>query len=599
MGAAKNRWPAPIRGLLDMAGAWRGYRASVARMAPLVRPHLGGMALALVATIAVVAGRLLEPWPLKLIIDGFFLDHSPAWLSALAADKTVRLGWLLGAMIAIVCVSAGMRYVQQILAAKIGLGIAHDLRMGLFDHTQALPARFHGRRPSGDIVSRLMSDIRILRSAVVAMPLRFVQEILMMAGMVVVMLMIDWRLTLIAALVVPAVGYLMHRAQGPLQAAMRKQRERASQIASTASEALGAMRVVQGYGTEKAEVRRFGKASKKDLRSGLRTARLEGGLRWATETAVGIAAATIALVATLRILDGALTPGDLIVFTAYMTSFYQPIRRLSRTQKRLNRAGAAGTRVREILDEPLEICDSPGATALPPFRDAIRFEDVALRLGEQTVLDGIDLRIGAGERVAILGPIGAGKSTLVSMIPRFFDPDRGRITIDGTDLRLVTLESLRGQVAIAFQHPALFAGTVAENIAFGEAGMDRARIRAAADAAGVTATIDAMPEGFDTQAGERGRWLSGGQVRAVSLARAMLRDAAIVILDEPSTGLDADAVASHVTAVSACDAGRTVITITHDERVVSAGARVIRMESGRIVDGPDSREAPGNDYGRP
>lgn len=560
----------------------------LSRFSPYLRPRAGRLALVALCTLLWIGVRLAEPWPLKVIIDGIFLDQPPPWVEALPGGRGAALAWLIGAVAALAVCGALLRYLQQTIATGIALEVASGMRRDLFAHILRLPVRFHQRRRAGDLVVRLMSDIRILRDAFATMPVRLLEELLLTAGMLVVMLLIDPPLTLVALLLPAFLLLTLRRFRAPIRAAIRQQRERESVVATTAGQALSAMRLVQGYGQESAEVRRFGKAARKDLRSGLASARLEGRMTAVIELGVGVAMGLIVGAAALRIRSGALTPGDLIVFASYLSSFYTPLRRMARTMKRLARAAEAGRRVREILDEEAGSAEAPAAPIpLPRLRGAIRFEEVTVAHGRRPLLDRVSFEVAAGESLAVLGATGAGKSTLVGLIPRLQDPTEGRLLLDGRDAREIPLGVLRAQVALVFQDPMLFAGSIADNIALGRPEAGRAAIAEAARVAGVAPLIERLPRGYDTPVGELGTLLSGGQRRCVAVARAVLLDAPIVILDEPTVGLDPAATAEVSAAVAALGRGRTVILVTHDIATIPDDRRVILLAEGRVVaDGP-------------
>jgi ABC-type multidrug transport system fused ATPase/permease subunit len=290
-------------------------------------------------------------------------------------------------------------------------------------------------------------------------------------------------------------------------------------------------------------------------------------------------------VAARRVLAGALTPGDLLVFASYLRTFNRPLRRVSSMAERSARGTAAGERVLEMLEIEPAVRDLPGAADVPRLDGEIVFEEVSLahRKGAP-VLSGVDLRIGRGERVAIVGPTGAGKSSLVSLIPRFYDPTHGRVLVDGRDTREITLASLRRGISLVFQEPILFAATIAENIGYGKPDATLDEIQQAAEKAGIAGILAGLPEGYDTVIGERGGTLSGGQRQCVAIARAIINDAPIVILDEPTTGLDARSAALVTRALERLMEGRTAVLISHHLRTVETVDRIIVLEGGKIVE---------------
>jgi ATP-binding cassette, subfamily B, bacterial len=560
----------------------------VGRLAPYLRERKAKLTAALLATLGYMVLRLLEPWPLKLIFDHVLLGEPlpPAleflgtWVAGPAALTLV----LVAAIVLLALVSGALYYAQNVLSAHLGQQVVAGLRADLFRHLHGLDSAFHDRRRTGDLLVRLVADIRLLRDAFVKLPLNMAENSLLMVGMAVIMLIMDWRLAVLSFAAVPLLVVLVGRYRKPMKAAIRKQRHQEGDLATVASESLGAVRVVQGFGLEDQELERFGGANRRSLKQGVKAARLEAKLRWASDVAVGVITAVVIGVAVQRIHAGALTPGALIVFVAYLRAFARPLRRVSRTTEQVTRTTTAGERILEILDTVPDVRDADGAMPAPPLQGEIRFERVGLRHGRGPwVLRGIDLTIRAGERVGIVGPTGAGKTSLMNLVPRFYDPTEGRVCVDGHDVRSLTLASLRTQISFVFQEPLLFATTIAENIARGRIGASREEVVDAARRAGIHPVIEALPEGYDTIPGERGGTLSGGERQCVAIARALLRDAPIVILDEPTTGLDQRAAALVGTALQALVSGRTVLMISHDLHRLRHADRILVIEGGRIV----------------
>lgn len=563
-------------------------RRVVNRLSPYLRGRKGSLALAVLSMIGYMLLRLLEPWPLKLVLDNVLLGKplpaSLAFVNGWIDDRGVLLNVIVGLIVAISILSGLLYYWQNVLSAYIGQKVVSGLRVDLFRHLQHLDFSFHDRRHTGDLLVRLVADIRLLRDALVKIPLDLSENALLMIGMAIVMLLMDWQLALLAFAALPVLFVLMHRYRKPMRTAIRKQRRQEGDLATMISESLGANRVVQGFGLEEQEVARVGGLDKRSLSEGLKAARIEAKLRWASELAVGLIMAAVIAVAARRILAGALSPGDMIVFVTYLRTFSRPLRRMSRTTEQVTRTTTAGERILEVLDIVPGVRDLPDAIDAPPFRGEVRFENIGLRHGRSPwVLRSIDLTVAAGERVGLVGPTGAGKSSLVSLVPRFYNPTEGRVLIDGADIRSFTLDSLRRQISFVFQEPVLFATTIAENIAAGRAGADREAIEEAARSAGIHDVIASLSEGYDTIPGERGSTLSGGQRQCVAIARAILRDAPIVILDEPTTGLDPRSASLVTDALQRLMAGRTVLTISHDLNRLRDVDRVVVLENGHLV----------------
>jgi ATP-binding cassette subfamily B protein len=448
------------------------------RLIPYLRGKKTSLALAFLASVAYMLLRLLEPWPLKMIFDNVLLGKPlPAGVAFLHAWTDTRLGLLviLSASIILIAVASGFLYYwENVLSAYVGQNIVSSLRLDLIRHLQRLDFSFHDRRKTGDLMVRLIADIRLLRDALVKVPIELSENSMLMVGMAVIMLLMDWQLALLSFAVVPLLFVLVHRYRKPMKATIRKQRRQEGDLATAISESLGAIRVVQGLGLEQQQLQRFGGYDQRSLKEGVTAARMEAKLRWASELAVGIITAVIFAVATIRIMSGALSPGDLIVFVSYLRSFSRPLRRVSRTTEQVTRTTTAAERILEVFDIEPGVRDLPGAVHAPPFLGEIQFENAALRHGRGPwVLRDVNLAVRRGERLGIVGPTGAGKTSLVSLLPRFYDATEGRVCIDGKDVRSLTLESLRSQISFVFQEAVLFSTTVEENIAAGRPGADR------------------------------------------------------------------------------------------------------------------------------
>ncbi len=565
---------------------------------PLLRKRNKRLITALICAVFYIAMGVAQPWPIKMIFDDVLLDKRkfPSFLAPLFApvldDRLMLLNVLIASIILIALVRGIFYYYYQLLASKIGQQIAADIRIDLYSHLQSLSFHFHDRRKTGDLIMRLTNDIRVLRDILIALPLTILSEFFLIVGMIIVMAMMDWKLTSIALMIVPILALLLGKYQKPMKQAARKQRERDGRLASIATETLGAIKVVQSFRRESYELERFSHQNDSSLRQGLRATRLEAKFRWAADLVVATVTALVLWFASHRVLSGKLTPGDVIVFITYLQAFSRPLRRISTMAERSARGTAAGDRILEMLKTQPKVYDLPGATACGRLEGNIQFEDVAFAYGkdQEAVLSNIHLQIQAGERLAIMGKTGAGKSTLVSLLPRFYDPTAGRISIDGREIKDFTLASLRENISLVFQEPILFATTIAENIAYGKPDATREEIIKAAELAGIDDIIDSTPEGYDTILGERGGTLSGGQRQCVSIARAMIKDAPIVILDEPTSGLDHQSASLVMQALHRLMQNRTVLIISHQLDIIREASRIIVLSDGQIVeDGAPSK----------
>jgi ATP-binding cassette, subfamily B, bacterial len=576
---------------------WQRWRHGLAawgrtgrRYLPFLLKRRRSLAAALALGIGYAVLGMAEPWVLKLILDNVVLAQPlPSPLVGVlpdpAIDRVALLNALVLGLVLLVVVRGAFYYYQQLLSARIGQNTAADIRLTVYRHLHTLCARFHDRRRTGDVLTRLTADVKQLRDIFVSLPLTVAGEFVLLAGMIVVMCLMDAPLALLSLAALPGIAVLLRMYQRPMKQAIRTQREREGHLATLAAEVLGAIRVVQGHGREEAEIDRFASQSRRSMRTGLRAARFEARLRWLSEITVVVVTALVVSMAARRVLAGALSPGDMLVFIAYLRSFNRPLRRISKLAERAARGVAAGERVLEILDQRPAVADLPGARRARSVRGEIVFERVRLEHVEgEPVLDDIDLCIEPGRRIALIGSTGSGKSTLLNLIPRFYDPTSGRVRIDGRDVREYRLASLRAQVAYVFQEPLLLAATIADSIRYGRADASDDDVRAAARAAGIHDIIEALPRGYATELGERGATLSGGQRQCVAIARAMIKGAPIVLLDEPLTGLDRKSAALVSGALRRLVERRTVVLVSHDMSAVRDADLVFVLAAGRIVD---------------
>ncbi len=569
---------------------WRSWQGMARRLSPYVKRQRKGLTLALFFSIGYTLVGLVEPWTMKLVLDNVILGRPlPAFLEPVlgsrADDRLVLLNALVVAIVLLALVRGLLYYYQKLLAARAGQQAVAHMRLDLYRHLQALSFRFHDRRRTGDLITRLTSDIRFLRDIFISLPLTLMSELFLVVGMVTVMFVMDWSLTLLALAALPGLALMLRMYQRPMRKAIRRQREREGDIASIATEVLGAIKVVQGFGREKHEVDRFAVQNKRSVRTGLKATRLEAKFRWYAEITVAVVVAVVIGVAARRVLAGALSPGDLIVFVSYLRTFTRPLRRVSRMAERAARGTVAAERVLKMMEIEPAVRDRKGAVQARNIRGKITFENVAMsHTRDVSVLSGIDLVIEAGERVALVGPTGAGKSTLVSLIPRFYDPTAGTVTVDDRDVREYTLSSLRDGIAIVFQEPILFSSSVAENIRYGKLDASREEIEATARAVGIHDIIAALPDGYDTVLGERGGTLSGGERQCVAIARAIIKNAPIIILDEPGAGLDSRSSHQVMEAMETLMKDRTVVMISHRLETIQGIDRVLVLDGGSLVD---------------
>ena len=574
-----------------LRGHARGLRTSlgtVVRFRGELASHRRALLGALLCSIGYTAMRLAEPWPLKFIFDnvltGMPLVTPIPWLDRWLANDRVRI--LMVATLAILLLAAlrGLfYYYQSFLTARVGQEVVMQVRRRLFAHVQRLSLRFHNRSSTGDLLTRLTGDINMLRDLLVASLLSLTSEVVILVGFVAVMFLMDWRLALLAVVTIPAIFALVTVYSTRIRQAARKQRRREGELAARLHEVLTGIHVVQIFAREAEEDERLRSLNKRSLRSGLQATRLEAQLNRGVELSVALGMAVTLWFGATEVIAGRLTPGELIVFVTYMQSFYRPLRRISRVAERAGKAGSCVERITEVLDEQPDVRD--GQRTAPAFRGEVRLDRVGFAYTEGApVLEEIDLTVAPGQTVALVGPSGAGKSTLLGLIPRLHDATRGAVRIDGQDVRSFTLKSLRDQISVVPQDGMLFAGTIRENILYGRSEATDAEIEAAARAARIHDHIVSLPDGYETVIGERGVTLSGGQRQRLAIARALIKDAPVVLLDEPTTGLDAESETLVLEALDRLLAGRTAIMIAHRLSTLRRADAIVVLEAGRIVE---------------
>ncbi|MDQ3696212.1 MAG: ABC transporter ATP-binding protein/permease [Chloroflexota bacterium] len=569
------------RGLLSSVDTIRRFRGEL-------YPHWRTLLGALLCAIGYTAMRLAEPWPLKFIFDNVLTGIPIAtpfpWLNHTIGDDRIRILLVAtGAILALAALRGVFYYYQSYLTSRVGQEVVLRIRRRLFAHLQRLSLRFHNQSSTGDLLTRLTSDVNNLRELLTASLLSLVSETVIMVGFVTIMFIMNWRLALLAVITIPVIFALVTVFSGRIRKAAGKQRRREGELAARLHEALSGIHVVQLFAREDEEDERLRGLNKRSLRSGLKTARLEGRLNQGVELAVAVGMALTLWFGATEVIAGRLTPGELIVFVAYMQSFYRPLRRISRVAERASKASSCVDRITEVLDRESEVRD--GDRQAPPFRGELRFDHVGFAYADGTpVLRDIDLTITPGQTVALVGPSGAGKSTLLSLVPRLYDPTTGAVLLDGQDARDFTLKSLRDQVSVVPQDGMLFAGTVSENIAYGKPEASAAEIEAAARAANIHDHIAGLAEGYDSVVSERGVSLSGGQRQRLAIARAMVKDAPIVLLDEPTTGLDAESEELVMEALDRLLSGRTAIVIAHRLATIRRANVILVIDGGQVVE---------------
>ena len=555
-------------------------RRSLRLVAPDVTPHRALILAGVVALLMEVAFRVLEPWPMKIVVDavtayrGAKLSHQPASLELLL--------WCGVALLLNVGLRAVSNYLATICFALVGSRAATSLRARVFRHVQGLSQQFHARNRSADIVQRIVGDVARMQEVAITAGLPLLANVLTLFVMVIVMYVLDALLASVVLVAILVFAFTSAPTSKKITSASRQTRKGEGQLANTAQESLASINVVQAYGLEDMVAQNFTSANRTSLREGVRSRRYAARLERTTDVIVGLATAVVLVGGGLRVMQGAMSPGDLVLFTTYLRTTMKPLRDMAKYTGRIARASASGDRVADLMEIAPDVVAPETPLRPTAVWGAVQFDRVVTQYDGVEVLRGLSLDIRPGERVAIIGPSGAGKSTLVSLLVRAIDPVSGCVRLDGYRLTDLDLAQLRSSVSLLHQEAVLFTGTIRENIRMGRSDATDAEVEAAARAANAHDFITEQPEGYDTVVGERGGTLSGGQRQRIAIARALLRRSPVVVLDEATTGLDPEAASLVLDAIDRLSAGRTTLAVTHDAEVALRATRVVWVEDGRI-----------------
>jgi ATP-binding cassette, subfamily B, bacterial len=561
-----------------------GSRLSLAR---LLRPYWKLLAIAFGAMLLMGAADVLEPWPLKVIFDHVLASRPvPAWVPKSWLDRTDPLSVLNAAAFAVIVIAvigAVSSYAEKYLSATVAKRLGHDLRHMLYHHVQRLSLSFYERQRTADTVIRLTSDIDAAEDFVSSALLGIVLNVLTLVGMMGVMFYLDWRFSLIGLSVAPLLFVMVYRFTRQIRQAARAVKKKESELASVVQESIASARIVKAFAREDFEEARLDEASQANVALSLQARSLKARLAPLVDVLVAIGTCLVLWLGVRRVLDGSLTAGALLVFVLYLGKMYKPMKDLSKMADTLSKAVVGFERIAEILGIDSQVQDRPGARPAPPLQGKIEFSSV--RFGyepERPVLKDLNLVVQAGQRAALVGLTGSGKSTLIGLIPRLYDVVDGEVRVDDQDVRAYTLESLRRQVSFVPQEALLFRATLAQNIAYGKPDATQDDIVRAATLANAHEFITRMPQGYDTVVGERGDTLSGGQRARIAIARAIIRDAPILLLDEPSAALDPESEELIFEGLSRLMYGRTSITIAHRLATVRRADVIYVLDQGVI-----------------
>ncbi len=555
-------------------------------MWPYMRDYRPLLAGSFVALFAGVVMRAFEPWPLKFVFDYLILpsavqNHPSEWIQGLEPMTLVTLAAM--SLVIILGLRGLCTYYQKVGFALVGNKVLTRVRGALFRHIQCLSLSFHSKARSGDLIVRVIGDIGLLKDVAVTAFMPLIGSVLILTSMAGLMLWLNWKLALLVLLSAPLYWLPILFLSRKIQGASRTQRKHESAMASTVAESISAMQVVQTLSLDHAFTDQFTHQNKKSLKEGIKVKRLLARLQGTVQLMTGVSAAAVLFYGTVLVLRGVLSAGELLVFLSYLKAAFKPMQDFAKYSGRMAKASASGERVIDIFNIAPDVADAPDSRPAPPFSGAVEFDQVSYGYeSAHPVLKDINFSVRPGQLVSIVGASGAGKSTIIGMLSRLYDPDRGRVLIDGIDIRYVTLASLRSQISVVLQDTLLFATSIRENIAFGLPGCTDKEIRHAARQANAHQFIETFPDGYETQVGERGVTLSVGQRQRIAIARATLRKAPILILDEPTTGLDRESRQAVMDALARLCTRQTTFLITHEFQDTVAADLILYIENGGV-----------------
>ena len=560
-------------------------------MSNLLRPHWKMLAFGIVAIIGETVADLLGPWPLKIVLDSV-LKAKPihGWLNHLVmatagTDKYAILEFAAVSVLVIAVFGAACSYAEKYVTTSVGQWVMHDMRRMLYSHIQRMSLAYHDKKRTGDLISRVTSDIDSVQSFIASGLLSSLISMLTLVGMVGVMFYLNWRFTLIALSVAPLLAVVVYTYTRRIKKASRDLRKKEGEIVSVIQEVISSIRVVRAFAREDYEQRRLEAESMEGVEMALKARSLKAKLAPLVEIIVAIGTCLVLWFGSRMALAGSLSVGSLVVFIMYLGKMYKPMQELSKMTDAYSKAVVGYERIKEVFETESDVPDLHGARRAPPFKGKIEFAKVNFAYKpEQPVLRNLSFTIEPGQVAALVGPTGSGKSTIISLIPRFYDPQSGVVKIDGIDVRGLKQKSLRQQISFVLQDTVLFHAPIWQNIAYGKPDATRQEILKAAELANAHEFIEKLPEGYDTNIGERGITLSGGQRQRIAIARAVIRNSPILILDEPSSGLDAASEKLVVEALDRLMEGKTSIVIAHRLSTIRRANIIFVIKEGAILE---------------
>jgi subfamily B ATP-binding cassette protein MsbA len=558
----------------------------------LVRPYKMSLAVVLIAMLVETLMSLAAPWPLKVVLDNVVGGNRlPHWLygllqSVLGGAGKTQIALFAGiGFIAIAAIGAVASYIDSYTSETVAQGVAHDLRMRTYHHLQRLSLSYYDRHRIGASLSTLTSDIDTIQNFASSGTLEILVDVLAVFGMFVLMFWLSWPFALLAAGVTPFLLWFVSRHKSALRNATREMRSNESEMVAVEMFGLESQRVVEAFGAQELEESRLNQVSQATVHSALRARKIKASLSPVVAVTVAASTAFVLWGGAGLVVAGAMTAGGLTVFLAYLSRFFKPVQDLAKMTNATAQVAVAAERVQTILETDEVIPERPNPRPARIQRGEIAFEHVAFEyVAGSPVLADVSFRILPGQFVGVVGPTGSGKSTVASLVPRFYDPTGGMITMDDVDIREFELQGLRQHFGLVLQDTVLFRGTVAENIAYGRPGASSREIAEAAQLANAHEFIKQMPEGYQTVVGERGMTLSGGQRQRIGIARAFIRNSPVLILDEPTAALDVEAEGCVMEGLTRLMRGKTVIMIAHRLATLEAADKILVFKNGKVAE---------------
>ena len=544
------------------------------RVLSYIKPYLHVLAAALVCTMLAAGGNLYLPWIFRDMID-----------KVLNAKDYYMLNVISASIVVIFLLRGIFLYGQNYLMSWVGQHVIIDIRGEVFRKLQRLSMSFYDKNKTGTIMSYVTNDVNSLQGAMVDNTIELVTESIILIGSVCAMVYLDWKLTLFTVLTFPVVLYFMNFFGKKIRRSGGQIQEATADITSVLQESVSSARVVKSFVREQYEIDRFEKENQANLRANLKNSRYMATLTPTIEFVAALGVTLILWYGGNNVIEGETTAGSLVAFLAYAVNISNPIKRITRVSGNIQRALAAAQRVFHVLDLPEEVQNLPDAEALPAVNGSVSFEHVTFSYNKgDEILHNLSFVAKPGQAIGLVGPSGAGKSTVASLLPRFYDCDSGTIRIDGTDIKHVTLDSLRQQVGIVPQETILFNGSVYDNILYGRLDATKEEVEAAAKAANAHDFIMELPEGYNTMLGDRGVNISGGQRQRIAIARAILKDPRILILDEATSALDTESERIVQEALNRLMVGRTSIIIAHRLSTIKNADRILVLDKGKLAE---------------